>query len=652
MSLCLACALAVGFAAGLGASAPSGVTISVDASSAKAAPRISPYLYGQFIEHLGRCIHGGIWAEMLQDRKFFLEPGKSWQVLQPPGADCTVAHDPAGAYAGDHCMAVWLRRAGAGPCGIRQGGLGLVAGHEYVGYAVLAQEANPAPVEVRLSWREGDAEGQTVRLEHVGRSYARYSFRFKALATTDAGALSVTVRDPAYLWIGCLSLMPADNVEGMRADVLNLVRRLAPPITRWPGGNFVSGYHWKDGIGPRDQRPPRWDRAWGAVEDNDFGIDEFLLFCRLVGTEPYIAVNTGLGSVEDAADEVEYANGSPASTWGSRRAANGHRAPYKVVWWGVGNEMFGDWQLGHVPAAQYAVRHNAFVHAMKARDPSIRIIGVGAPGPWNDAILPVCAAHMDLLSGHHYSERRYRIPFSTHDAEEYRRHFPAYSASVAEGVRRIVQDLRARRAGADAAIRRLGLAVDEWGIVRDWNPAPDGPGIGPFEHYYCLGDAIAAARGLNEILRNCDLVQMANWAQTVNVIGAIKTTRTHAVLDPVGHVLALYRAHLAGRLARVDVRGDASVDAVGAVSKERGVLSLAVINYGPAPVSAALSVQGSEVQDAVEVWRVTGADLGATNVAGEPEAVTTSAVPDATRLNDALTLPAYSITVIRAALRR
>ena len=150
------------------------------------------------------------------------------------------------------------------------------------------------------------------------------------------------------------------------------------PIMRWPGGNFVSGYNWKDGIGDRDRRPPRWDRAWNDVEDNDFGIDEFMVFCRDVNIEPLVVVNTGLGSVELAAEEVEYVNGAPASRWGAERAKNGRARPYGVTWWGIGNEMFGQWQLGNVSVQQYAMRHNAFVSAMRKIDPGIRVVAVGA----------------------------------------------------------------------------------------------------------------------------------------------------------------------------------------------------------------------------------------------------------------------------------
>ena len=161
----------------------------------------------------------------------------------------------------------------------------------------MANIGSPASVQIRLSRVvDGDA-GQTVSLKAVGPQYERFEFSFFAQADTTEGVLELTVQAPCHLWIGCVSLMPADHVQGMRADVLSLIRELAPPVVRWPGGNFASGYHWKDGIGPRDRRPPRWDQAWKAVEPNDFGIDEFLQFCRLIDGEPYVALNAGMDVV-------------------------------------------------------------------------------------------------------------------------------------------------------------------------------------------------------------------------------------------------------------------------------------------------------------------------------------------------------------------
>jgi alpha-L-arabinofuranosidase len=631
-------------AASVGCARAEEVQLTVDAT--QAGPAISPYIYGQFIEHLGRCIHDGIWAEKLIDRKFLLEPGKKWEVVSPPGADLKVMHDTAGAYAGDHCMAVWVKDSKGGRCGIQQGQIGLIRGKEYAGYAILAQVGKAAPVEVRVAWGPGEADGKSIVLDRVGNAYEKFSFRFTAGATTESARLSVTLSEPGYAWIGGLSLMPADNVHGMRPDTLELIKKLHAPIMRWPGGNFVSGYDWKDGVGDRDRRPPRWERAWNDVEDNDFGIDEFMTFCREANIEPLVVVNTGLGSVESAADEVEYINGSADSRFGAERVKNGHAQPYGVKWWGIGNEMFGDWQLGNVAMEQYALRHNAFVKAMRKIDPKIAVVGVGAPGRWNDVFLAESAEHVDLLSGHFYAERKLRLPFTAEDAKKYEDQFESYSASVLNGVRHIVGDLR-QRMGKDPRIDRVRLCIDEWGIVRDWNAAPDADGVGAFEHYYCLGDAIAVARGLHELLRSADLVQAAAWPQTVNVIGAIKTSRNDAAMDPVGHVLALYGTELGGTLVPVKMPENAPLDAVAAIDKKRGVLTIGLINYSPRQaISLKVGLSDKAVKSA-KGWRIEGAALGDFNVPGRPETVAVAPLEAGWTPDQSLNLPAHSITVVQ-----
>jgi alpha-N-arabinofuranosidase len=628
------------------AAAPTEAVLSLDLNHP--GPAISPYIYGQFIEHLGRCIHDGIWAEKLRDRKFLLALDKSpWKVVHPAGAAGDVFLDAAGAYAGEHGLALWRRGEGSGDCGILQKDLGAVAGKEYIGYAVISAVSGEPVLEATLSWGEGGTAQQSVPLTGLGREYRRIAFRFKAGGTTESASFSIRLVKPGLVWIGCVSLMPADNVSGMRADVLALIKQLNPPITRWPGGNFVSGYNWKDGIGERDRRPPRWERAWNAVEDNDFGLDEFMRFCAEVHTEPYIAVNTGLGSVGDAADEVEYATGSSRSRWGAERARNGHPKPYRVVWWGIGNEMFGDWQLGNVPVERYALRHNSFVAAMKAKNPDIKIIAVGAPGHWNDILLPISATQMDLLSGHHYTERKFKVPFTPEDTAKYEEAFPAYSGSVMEGVHRLVADYRQRLASGNLELNRVRLAIDEWGIVRDWNPAPDGPGVGAFEHYYPLGDGLASARALHELIRSADLVYMANWAQTVNVIGAIKASRNHAVLDSVGHLLALYRAQVSGSLVPMKLSAEVQVDAIAALDRKTGRLSLGLVNYSPArEVLLSFKPASGTLPRTAQAWRINGPSLAAINVPGEPEAVTTRTLP-LVDLGEPVRLPPHSITVLK-----
>lgn len=622
------------------------VEITVDV--AKPGATISPHIYGQFIEHVGRCIHGGIWAEMLRDRKFLLEPGKSWQTVRPDGADFEIAHDTAGAYCGNHCLALWVRGAPGGACGIRQGDLGLIEGKEYVGRAVLCHVGEPVPVTIRLAWGDEDSSAQSVVLRDCGTEYKTFDFRLRAGASTDRASLSLTLSEPGYLWVACLSLMPADNLCGMRADTLELLGKLNSPIYRWPGGNFVSGYHWQDGLGGRDRRPPRWERAWGGVEDNDFGIDEFITFCRRLETEPLVAVNTGLGSVEEAAALVEYCNGGPNTRWGRRRARGGRVEPYGVVWWGAGNEMYGNWQLGNVPVQRYAVRHNAFVRAMKAVDSTIKVVAVGHPGKWNDIVVPYCAGQMDLLSGHHYTQRGLRVPFTSEDAARYEERFLEYSGHVAGGVRRLVDDLRKRQDKGNPAIDRLRLSIDEWGIVREWKPEPDGPGIGIYEVYYPLGDAIANGRALHELIRSADIVQIAQWAQAVNIIGAIKTSRTHASMGSVGHLLALYRAVVSGALLPVEAKGDAPIDVVAAWQQQSQTLSIGLINYSPKKeVSARLTLSGATPGERATAWRINGPDLGAINVPGKPEVVTTTRLSEPPSLKRPILLPAHSITVLQ-----
>ncbi len=166
--------------------------------------------------------------------------------------------------------------------------------------------------------------------------------------------------------------MPADNLNGYRADMIKLFRDIGVTLFRWPGGNFVSGYNWRDGIGDPDQRPPRYDFAWTKFESNDMGIDEFMTLCRVLDIEPYMCVNTGYGDAFSAAQEVEYCNGSASTPMGKLRASNGHRDPYKIKWWNVGNEMYGNWQLGHMSLRHYTTKHNECAQWWRHSPPTAR----------------------------------------------------------------------------------------------------------------------------------------------------------------------------------------------------------------------------------------------------------------------------------------
>ncbi|MBI4879896.1 MAG: hypothetical protein HY812_09600 [Planctomycetes bacterium] len=407
---------------------------------------LSPHIYGQFIEHLGRCINGGIWAEMLEDRKFFHQAGSfdsPWRRLAGEEG-VSVAMDVERPCANDWSVKLTrAARAGTEPCGIEQRGLGVLAGREYRGRFLLAGQGS---VEVALSWGEGGSEHQALAFDVDCAEFTAFSVALRAGGASEDAALSIDLQGEGGVWIGACSLMPADNVRGLRADVLDLLKQLDAPIYRWPGGNFVSGYDWRDGLGPPDQRPTRKNPAWQGIEPNDFGACEFLDFCAEVEAEPLVVVNTGLGSPELAAALVEFLNGPAESPQGRRRARLGRVEPYGVRWFGVGNEMYGDWQLGHVPLERYVVRHREFAAAMRAVDPSIKLVAVGASGEWSRRMLAECGGDMDLLSEHFYCG-------GADDLEEHVAQIPLAVREKAASHRHSLSTL---------AGRAIPIALDEW----------------------------------------------------------------------------------------------------------------------------------------------------------------------------------------------
>ena len=277
--------------------------------------------------------------------------------------------------------------------------------------------------------------------------------------------------------------MPGNNIEGFRPDTLKLMKELNSPVYRWPGGNFVSDYNWRDGVGDRDRRPPRKNPAWTGIEHNDVGIHEYMVLCELLDTEPFIAVNTGLGTVEETAMEVEYCNGSTTTAMGKWRAENGHPEPYGVKWWAAGNEMYGDWQLGHMPLEDYVKKHNRCAEAMRAADPSIQLIAVGAVGKWSENMLTHCADHMDQISEHIYVKEKPGL------AE--------HAAQLRDEIKRVADAHRGYREKLpNLADKNIRIALDEWNY---W-----------YGHYiygelgvrYHLQDALGVAAGLHEYFRN------------------------------------------------------------------------------------------------------------------------------------------------------
>ena len=315
--------------------------------------------------------------------------------------------------------------------------------------------------------------------------------------------------------------------RGFRKDVLEAARGLRAPVLRWPGGNFVSGYHWVDGIGPKDQRPRRLELAWHGEEPNRFGTDEFIEYCRALGAEPYICVNMGTGTMDEAQSWVEYCNGSGNTYWANLRRQNGHSEPYGVKYWGLGNEQYGHWQIGALSADDYVKKAVEFAKVMKWTDPSIQLVSCGNSGwsDWDATVIEGLAPFVDYHSVHIYtgSDDYYSNVFAPHQAERALR----VSGALIERVRY-----------TKGIERPIYVAYDEWNV---WFRARSHETS--LEERSTLADALAVATYLNVFIRYCKTVRLANLAQMVNVIAPIFTSPSGLFLQTIYHPLRLYAEH-------------------------------------------------------------------------------------------------------------
>lgn len=609
---------------------PPAPRLTIDAS--RIGQPLSPNVYSQFIEHLGRCIYGGIWAEMLEDRKFHYpitpeyNPYRSlrntpypvvgaspWKIMGASGGISMVTQQP---FVGRHSPRI------AAGSGIRQLDLGVTAGKSYSGYIWLkADRAAAANATVTLSWgvENRDAESQTV--DDIGPEYRRYPFQFTSHETSDKAWVELTV-DAGAVLVGTASLMPEDNVEGLRPDTLALLKELRAPIYRWPGGNFVSGYDWRDGIGDRDRRPPRTNPAWTGVEHNDFGMHEFIRFCQLVGTEPWITVNTGFGDAYSAAAQLEYCNGAADTLWGGRRAKNGAPQPFGVKYWGIGNEMWGTWQLGYMALEQYVLKQNWVVDKMREVDPAIFCISSGNAGPWSTGLLKNCADHMDSIAEHFYCQERpglfahvRQIPDNIRGKAEFHR--------------------KARRELPNLQGHDIRIAMTEWNY---WY----GPHqFGELGTRYFLKDGLGIAAGVHEYARQSDLIHSAFYAQTVNVIGAIKVSRRNAAFETTGLVLKLYRNHF-GELP-VSTSTEGLIDAQAAWSSDRRTFTLGIVNASLQEQRIPLTLTGANLEPSGHRREIAGSDPQLYNDPDQPPRVTIR--ESTTQLGDSLTVAPCSVTL-------
>jgi alpha-L-arabinofuranosidase len=348
------------------------------------------------------------------------------------------------------------------------------------------------------------------------------------------------------------SVSTLSDENGFRKDVMAAVKDLHPSLVRYPGGNFVSNYNWLDGVGPKSQRVPRLELAWGTLETNQFGTDEFVAYARKIGTEPYITVNMGTGTIEEARRWVEYCNVKEGPYFAELRKKNGHPEPYSIKYWSLGNEMDGPWQMGHLNAEDYCKKAREAAKLMQRTSPGIKLIAAGSsnyrsdadPDHWNQTVLQELKDWVDYISLHMYvgnPDSNYYDFLASPLVLEQR------TAIVRGMINQAMQT--AHRGDRDP----IYIAWDEYNV---WYRARNGAasrGKRALEEKYNLEDALVVAEFLNAFIRNADVVKMANMAQLVNVIAPIFTNEHGLFRQTIYFPLQLFATHASGTSLNVFV---------------------------------------------------------------------------------------------------
>lgn len=665
---------------------PTTVQVTIDATIQ--SPPISKLVYGQFIELLFNYFEGGLWAEMIGDRKFFY-PVNSNETLFPintrsylgrwktVGGDEFVTMDSTHVFTGDHTPRVKVEKNVKH--GIQQDRLSLKKGKEYTGY-IFISGGSGVVVNVSVSAKQDKKSTSIVSLKNSTSSFKKYPFHFIATDDTENAVIEVTGTGSGFFSVGAISLMPADNVEGFRKDILAHLKEMNMGMVRW-GGNASSGYNWKDGFGDRDKRPPRYDFAWNAMESNDVGTDEYLSLCRLLNVEPYIGVNAGLGDAYSAAGWLQYVNGSSLTPMGKLRSANGHPASYKVKWWGIGNEMYGEWQLGHMSIDHYIIKHKIFAREMHKVDPSIYIVASGA-SPFETGSTSVYSAKPSTIKApyqygseqdwsgnllarasgdfNYIAEHLYPISDSAYNEEK--QAFVYVSDSLAYRIRRLPNRIKGAIEAYREYIKRMpfiqqkniSVALDEWRMKDGWG----------------LEDALATAEGFQEIFRHTGIIKMSAYTST-SAPSCLLYNGTSSALQPNGLTIKLYADHFGsipvavnGTTVQPQIQGTTGVDRPAAASgsntypldisaaltKDRKKITVAVVNPTLQEQQVNFNYVGIAIQKDAKSWSISGNDLKAINEPGKKPAVEiiASAVKDA---GASLHLDAASVTLFEIPLQ-
>jgi alpha-N-arabinofuranosidase len=517
--------------------------------------RIRPTLFGNFIELLDDLVPG-MRAEMLNDRGFEgVVPAANWVYFDGSPTLCDREWDKStdwaietkGAFNGARCARLTVRPGRASD--LTQSGLAVTVGETYHLSAYVRTEGD-VRLETALTVRKADGtfdDLTAAALDRPAPGWSKVCATLKPAGTTDRAVFRLRARGEGTVWVDQVSLMPESNRLGWRADVVDAIKACKPAVIRWGGSAVDPGkYRWKDGVGDRDRRPPFRNEPWGRIDTNEVGINEFCQFCELVGAEPLVCLSFNDGPAS-AGELVGYCN----ATAGAKRAADGHKDPYRVKYWQLGNELSGDDDA-------YVAKCKDFIAAMKKADPSISIISSFPSAK----VVAAMGKDLSHLAPHHYT-----------------RDLAACEADI--------NKLRAMiRSTSDA--RHLKLAITEWNFTAgDW-----GLGRGKM---LTLEGALWNAQYLNLLCRHSDVVEQACRSNLTNSYcsGIIGTTPGGLVKRPSYYVMKLYADH-ARPVPVYAGRPGPGLDLLACTDEKRERVCVFAVNLGrrPATIRLDLSAYG------------------------------------------------------------
>jgi len=663
--------------------------IQVTIDAAKTGEPISPLIFGGYMEPATTRV----WSELLTDRKFAnpVEPAPPaapapaaggmggmrrfrGEPFRPVGPAGTVEMDKAKAFVGNHSPQVKVE--GSDGRGIQQSRLRVSKGKSYTGRLWLAGDPT-AKVVAKLVWGAGASDCQSVSIPALGKEYRKFPLKFTSAADSEDARLEIVGTGSGTFHIGAVSLMPADNVQGFHAGMIKLIKEANFKMAKWPGGNFVSAYDFYDGLGDPDKRPPREQPMWSSgIESNDVGLHEFVAFCRLLGAEPDLTINSGFGDHRSAAEQVEYCNGSAETRLGRLRAQNGHPEPFNVKLWTIGNEMYGPWQFGHMPLNQYWWKHNYLVEAMRKVDPKIKVTLSGAtvcersvggaekigdffPSEWEPPItaklpyefgghedwtgwlLANCADKVDNVN--YVSEHTYAYPRLQFDVQK-QRFVDASSDPLAVQARRLANRVGEALEAWDKYVAKMPalkpkgikFIFDEWGCR---HRRPDGTSYQPAGMLTPLSYALF----FNEVFRNSNMVGASCATGGLGTVLVDNVSGEPLGYTAEGLVMKLMHSHF-GNALPVQVSGNspqkavpgtpfvdipekptgtptAPLDLCAALSSDKKKLILSVVNATEDAQSFTPTISGVKLRGPGKLWQIAASDVNAANQAGRPPAV-------------------------------